>query len=242
MLHPARTGAGDAVARRRGRGRRDWWPLLKWVGLGAIFIAIGYAAHDAGTRLARIEVTRLEASRQEALAIQAALESDLRALATERDALRANLRILEGRLAREVPQGPLAELVAQLRARLAEPFPPPLLAEAIDRAAPVTRCAGPVVSRRFRIGIGPRGAEDDSTSFAEGMITVRAQAPATATDLTSGTTITFAGLGVAGGSRSVTGLPAETMLALGPAELRLVVGPSGVPGFVTASLTTCRPG
>ena len=89
--------------------------------------------------------------------------------------------------------------------------------------------------------IGPRGAEDDSTSFAEGMITVRAVAPATATDLNAATTVTFAGLGVEGGSATMTGLPAEASLMLGNTELRLVVGPSGVPGFAAASLTTCRP-
>lgn len=230
------------MRRRRGsRGRQNWWPLVKWLTVAGIFVAIGYAAHQAGSQLARLEVERLEANLQRSLATQRDLEQRNRDLQAERDTARTALAALRQRYDREVPQGEMAQLVARLRERLDAGLTPARMADVVARAEPASRCDGPVVSRRFRIGIGPRGAEDDSTSFAEGMITVRAVAPATATDLNAATTVTFAGLGVEGGSATMTGLPAEASLMLGNTELRLVVGPSGVPGFAAASLTTCRP-
>jgi hypothetical protein len=215
---------------------------VKWLALAGVLVAIGHAAHQAGSRLARFDVERLEAAARQAQATERELRQLTGQLRAERDTARAALLALQERHDREVPRGVMADVMQQVRARLDGGLTPARVAEALARAEPVTRCDGPVVARRFRIGTGPRGAEEDGTSFAEGMITVRAMAPVGGADPAETMVVTLSGLGVEGGRRTITGLPAEAILALGNMELRLTVAPSGLAGFATASLATCRPG
>ena len=230
------------MRRRRDRNRQNWWQAIKWLSIAGIFVAIGFAAHQTGTQLARADVERLSQRLLRSEANLRDLEQRNERLQSELNAARAAQAALQRRYDTEVPRGPVADLMAQLRGRMEAGLTTQRLAQVLDHAGAVERCGGPAVSRRFRIGIGPRGADDDTTTFAEGMIRVSAQAPVTAADPAQAAEVTIAGLGVAGGSRMRTGMPLEELLVLGNSELRLSVAPSGVPGFATASLTTCRPG
>jgi hypothetical protein len=208
----------------------------------SVFLAIGYTAHQTGTQLARADVERLNTQLVSSVATGQELGQRNAQLQSELNATRLAQGALQRRYDNEVPRGAIADLMSQIRARLDGELTTERLAQVIHQAEPVMLCDGPVVSRRFRIGMEQRGAGDDTTSFAEGMVRVRAVALGTATDLGQTTVVTFIGLGVEGGSLSITGLPAQMILALGNRALPLSVSASGVPGFVTASLTTCRPG
>ncbi len=233
---------GGAMRRRRNGSWQNWWRAGRWLAAAGLFLAIGYTAHQTGTVLARTDVDRLDSQLRVALAAGQELGQRNAQLQSELNAARASQAELQRRYDNEVPRGSVADLLAQMRTRMDGGVTTERVAQIIHDAEPMTRCDGPVISRRFRIGVEPRGAADDSTSFAEGMIRVRALVPSTATDLGQMTTITFTGLGVAGGSLTMSGLPARTLLALGNKELPLTVAASELGGFVTASLTTCRPG
>jgi len=230
------------MRRRQTRSWRGWWRAGKWLATASIFLAIGYTAHQAGTELARTDIDRVDAQLRLALAAGQELGQRNAQIQSELNAARASQAALQRRYDNEVPRGSVADLLGQIRTRMDGTLTAERLAQIIHDAEPMARCDGPVVSRRFRIGVEPRGAADDSTSFAEGMIRVRALVPATATDMEQLTAVTFTGLGVAGGSLTMSGLPAQIILALGNKELPLSVAASGVAGFATASLTTCRPG
>lgn len=230
-----------ASRRRRERNRRLLLGSLKWLLLLGALGGLGYAAHQAGTRLARIEVNRLAERLAETERQRNLLEAQNAQLRGELAEARAAARQIQQRYDAEVPRGALADLVALLRERLAARLEPERLRIAIQTAERLRRCDGPVVSRRFRIGIGPRATEEDSTSFAEGMIRVSALAPSAGEDIARSVVVTFSGLG-SGGPRSVTGLPATHVYVLDNMELRLTVTDSNIRGFATASLTTCRLG
>jgi hypothetical protein len=213
--------------------------LGKWLLILGIFAAIGYAAHQAGTRLARLDVDRLTRELQALERQRAALEEERARLRTVIESARSMQRALQQRYDAEVPRGALAEVVAGARERLAAGVDAARLQRALADAQDLRRCDGPAISRRFRIGVGARPTEDDSTSFADGMIRVSAVVPAVTENMTRNAVVTFDGLG-SGGERSVTGLPAEHAYVLDNRELRLRVSDSQVRGFASATLTTCR--
>ncbi len=230
-----------ATRRRRERNRRVLLGAAKWLFVLGILGALGYSAHEAGTRLARLDVDRLERRVLELEQQRAALEAQVGQLRAELADSRAATQQIQQRYNAEVPRGPLAGLTTLLRERLGTGLDADRLRIALQSAERLRRCDGPVVSRRFRIGIGARATEEDSTSFAEGLIRVSALAPAASEDITRTVVVTFSGLG-SGGPRSVTGLPATHAIVLDNHELRLTVSDSGIRGFATASLTTCRLG
>lgn len=213
----------------------------KWVIALGILGALGYSAHQAGTHLARLDVDRLERRVLELEQQRAALESQAVQLRNELAESRTATQQIQQRYNAEVPRGPLASLTTLLRERLASGLDADRLRIALQSADRLRRCDGPVVSRRFRIGVGARATEEDSTSFAEGLIRVTALAPAGTDDITRSVVVTFSGLG-SGGPRSVAGLPATHSIVLDNHELRLTVSDSQIRGFATASLTTCRLG
>jgi len=230
-----------ATRRRRERNRRLLLGTAKWLFALGILAALGYSAHEAGTQLARLDVDRLERRVLELEQQRAALEAQVGQLRSELAESRAATQQIQQRYNAEVPRGPLASLTTLLRERLASGLEADRLRLAVQSADRLRRCDGPVVSRRFRIGVGARATEEDATSFAEGLIRVSALAPAGSDDLVRSVVVTFSGLG-SGGPRSVTGLPANHAIVLDNHELRLTVTDSQVRGFATASLTTCRLG
>lgn len=227
---------------RQKRSRQNWWRTAKWLVWVIVFLTIGYTAHQTGTELARADVERLNSQLVVAVATGEELGQRNAQLQSALNATRLAQVALQRRYDNEVPRGAIAGLVSQIRTRVNGELTTERLAQVINQAEPAMLCDGPVVSRRLRVGIEQRGAGDDTTSFVEGMVRVRAVALGTATDLGQTTVVIFMGLGVEGGSLRITGLPAQTILALGNNALPLSVSASGVPGFVTASLTTCRPG
>ncbi|WP_372621947.1 hypothetical protein [Falsiroseomonas sp.] len=205
-----------------------------------VFVAIGYGAHETGTRLARLDVQRLERDLAEVAQQRAALQEQNARLRAELDDAQAANRHLQQRYDAEVPRGGAADVMAAARVRLAAGLDAVRLRQVIENAEQLRRCDGAGISRRFRIGVGSRATEEDSTSFAEGMIRVSALVPVVSDNLAGTTTVTFSGLG-SGGERSATGLPAEHLFVLDNRALRLRVTESTVRGFATATLTTCRP-
>jgi hypothetical protein len=232
---------GLAARRRRERKRQALLQVGKWLLMLSIFAAIGYAAHQAGTALARIEVERLAQRLAVIEQRSGQIDQQNAALRAELDEARAQNRQLQQRYDSDVPRGTAAAVMAAARERLAAGVTADRLQLAIRTAAPVRRCDGPTVSRRFRIGVGARLTEDDSTTFAEGMIRVSALVPAVTDDMARAVVVTFSGLG-SGGTRSATGLPASHVFTLDNHELRLTVTESQVRGFATATLTSCRIG
>jgi Skp family chaperone for outer membrane proteins len=71
--------------------------LGKWLLILGIFAAIGYAAHQAGTRLARLDVDRLTRELQALERQRAALEEERARLRTELESARSMQRALQQR-------------------------------------------------------------------------------------------------------------------------------------------------
>jgi len=228
------------LGRHQDRGRRRRQTLVaaaKWVLIIFIFVGIGYQAHQAGTLLAQADFRRASAELAQTQRRVAELDAERQRLRLERDEARAAQAQLQQRYDANVPTGGLAETLGLVRERLAGGLASERVQQAIRDAEETRRCAGSVVSRRFRIGVGTRAGEDDGTSFAEGLIAVTALSP-TASDLARQTAVTFSGLG-SGGPVTVTGLPASHVYVLNNRELRLAITESPVRGFAVASLTTC---
>jgi outer membrane murein-binding lipoprotein Lpp len=228
-----------AARRRRERNRQARGVLLtlgKWLVILGIFAGIGYAAHEAGTKLARIEVDRLGTQLAELEQQRAQLTEQNAALRAELQSARALGQQVQRRYDTEVPRGAEATIMAAVRERLSGGLNAERIRQVVRMAEPARRCSGPSVSRRFRIGTVGRNVDDDSTTFAEGMIRVGAAMPAGSEDAARTATVTFAGFGNA---RTATGLPAEHVFVVNNLELRLTVSESPVRGFAAAVLTTC---
>lgn len=229
---------------RRQRTRRFFLGVGKWLLIVVVLGAIGYEAHRTGSRLARSESERLAVELAAAQQQAALLGQDNARLRLELDQARQSEAGLQQRYDADIPTGTLADLLAETRTRLQAGLDGERLRQVILEAEPVRRCDGPAVFRRFRISAGTRLGPDDGTTFAEGLIRVAALAPVIADDMARNAVVTFSGLGSgglgSGGPASATGMPASHVFVLNNLELQLRVTESPIPGFATATLTTCR--
>jgi hypothetical protein len=231
-----------AFGRRRTRARRQQvtqaiLAVVKWSVLLAIFVGIGYQAYEAGSALARYETERLSAALAESERRGAELAAGNAELRARLEDTAGRLAALEQRYRTEVPAGFYAEAMRLARERSTAGVANERLLLALRGAENLRPCNGPAVSRRFRIGVGPRAAEEDGVTFADGLIRVQAAIDQPNDDVARTAVVTFAGVG---GGGTATGLPASHEFVVQNLQIRVTVTDTGPRGFATASMATCQ--
>jgi cell division protein FtsB len=226
--------------RTRRRWRMIWRGVLALVA-AAVFAGIGYSSYRAGSLLARLDVTALQADvdrltgdLQTLRAENARLQGDLAQTRQTADALRR-------RYDTDVPSGGLAALVDLVRQRLRDGLPQDRIAHVLREAASMRSCDGPAIRKRFAIQPAGPTATDDGVTLLDGLIRVTATAPAAAAEPAKAATVTIL-RGWSAEPIRLTGLPARQAITINNAELQLVVETSNVPGYAAVSLSTCGNG
>ncbi len=226
-------------SRSRDRARRRNAVILGVGRIAVVFVAIGavvYSSYQGGIALAEIKLVSL---RRDLAQVSAERDREHAARDAAQTALtQANERIatLQASYAADVPQGPLASVLQQARARIADGLPADRIAEALRNVRAVTPCEGRPNTKRFVLRPGSQPVAEDTVSFADGLITlfVTPAAEDPARSLTAyvtrfgSPTITLSGAS-----------PLRMALAIDNAELRLSVAQSELRGFVTASVSNC---
>ncbi len=157
----------------RGRRKRQaWGTVFRWcLWLGAIAAAVVYA-YNTGRDVAGKDTSKLETTVVE-------LRTAIAGLETDRDALTAKLAGAEQALAeaaaryqRDVPQGPVKDLAAQVTLRLAEGLDPERLAFVLDHVRNKQACDAAPQTKRFIVQTPLGTGANASVGFGDGTITV----------------------------------------------------------------------
>ncbi len=164
-------GLHDTHERRRRRARRA---LVRWLlGLGAI-IALAVAAYKTGSSLAEREIVELRqriAELSEQIEAVERQNTDLQAGLILKD---RRLKDAELRYERDVPEGPVAALMARIREKLDAGVEQDRLAFLIDSAGKSRACDNKPVTKRFIVRTPISRGANDSVSFANNRITITA--------------------------------------------------------------------
>lgn len=161
----------DPRTRYRNRSQQR---LSLMIGLGLMGLVSGGIGYGIGYQAARLD--------------QSGLQNDMSALSVERDRLQqtvtrlmadshsANVKYqqIEEQLQSELPQeGPMKEIVGQIRGQLTAGVDPERLANLIRTLSPPKNCADPEV-RRFIVQTPKNKVTDSGVAIAEGAIQVKA--------------------------------------------------------------------
>jgi hypothetical protein len=231
----------SGFSRQRSRRRRQiLLRLALWLVVAVVLVGIGYTSYRSGILLARMEVRGLEEDITR-------LTNQVEGLRVENDRLRMDLSTarqsadgMKRRYEADVPSGGLANLLGLVRDRLGAGVKEDRLAQVLREAENTRPCEGRITRKRFAIHVGGQGVEEPVT-LLEGLIQVSASAPASADDPAKAATVTIA-RAWATQPIKVTGMPVRQSIALNNAELKLVVEPSELRGYGTATLSLCGRG
>ena len=146
---------------------------------------------------------------------------------------------LKRRYDSDVPSGGLASLVALVRDRLGAGVREDRLAAVLKDAENTRACEGRFIRKRFPI-TAP-GQPEDTTTLLEGLIQVSASAPAGVDDPAKAATVLVGRVWASQPAR-LTGLPARLSVPINNAELKLLIEPSELRGYATATLSLCGKG
>ena len=159
--------------RRVRRRQKFWWGVFKYCFVLAIIIGLGVYSYLGGIDIAERKVQQqadrmaeLEAGLEAAQAEKAKLERDLQA--ADRRA-----KDWESRYQKDVPSGPITELIALMSEKLADGTDAERLSYLIANADSPRQCDEPV-TRRFLVATDFQGESKQSVGFANNTITVTA--------------------------------------------------------------------
>ncbi len=167
---------------RHKRRRQRRWSVLKWLLILSMLIAAGVFAHETGSQLARIDVTRLEQRVAELDAEAQATEQEKSNLRAQLAETRHELETWQERYSREVPTGDMADLLEVAAARLDNGVPADRLSFVIANASEERACTEGPTTRRFIVQTPLAGGAADAVSFANNSIIVTAQGPSATDD------------------------------------------------------------
>lgn len=232
-----RSGFSHQRSRRR---RQLWGRAALWLGIGLIFVGIGYSSYRSGALLARMEVRGLEDE-------IARLSGQVETFRAENDRLRADLTQvrqsadgIRRRYETDVPSGGLATLVSLMRDRLGAGVREDRMAQVLRDTENTRPCEGRFLRKRFAIQVAGQGTEE-SVTLLEGLLQVSASAPANSDDPAKMATVTIS-RAWASQPIKVVGMPVRQSIPLNNAELRLSVEASELRGYGTATLSLCGRG
>lgn len=236
-------GLHESRTRRRRKAR---WAVLKWVLALGLIVGAGIYAYDTGSEIAKTQITDLQREIDALTQRITALESENARLRADQIVAQQRLEEAKARYAQDVPTGPLATLLGQLREKLDAGVDQDRLAFLIASAANPRTCDDQPVTKRFLVRTPLYQGANDSVSFAEGAIVVTAEGEA-ATDAQGrveawfdpAKPVTLHLTRIGGDTVNKTGmLPLHVSLVAGQSEYRFaaVEGPQG---FVQISGDRC---
>lgn len=236
-------GLHESRTRRRRKAR---WAVLKWVLALGLIVGAGIYAYDTGSEIAKTQITDLQREIDALTQRITTLESENARLRADQIVAQQRLEEAKARYAQDVPTGPLATLLGQLREKLDAGVEQDRLAFLIASAANPRTCDEQPVTKRFLVRTPLYQGANDSVSFAEGAIVVTAEGEA-ATDAQGrieawfdpAKPVTLHLTRIGGDTVNKTGmLPLHVSLVAGQSEYRFaaVEGPQG---FVQISGDRC---
>jgi FtsZ-binding cell division protein ZapB len=162
--------------RRRRRHQRRM-AMIKWLMVLILLGGAGAFAYATGAKLARLEVETLEEKVASLNDRVDQLQAEKAALERKLNATRKDLETWKQRYREEVPSGPPAELLAQVKQRLDNGVDAERLSFVISQAKQDVECTGGPVTRRFLVQTPLSRGAADSVSFADNTVTVTASGP-----------------------------------------------------------------
>lgn len=243
-----RHGFHETRARSRRRGR-ILLGIAKWALLLAIFGAIGYYAHETGTRIAQRDTIELRRQVDELTAATQTLQRDKEQLLRDLTAMTARAEELRKRYESDVPTGAMSDVMRLARAKLAAGVTPARIAGVLGAVENARSCDDKPVSKRFIVRAGARApAVNDTVSFADRTITVSATGEQTIDgdgrpqawfDPAKPLTVVFTRIG---GAESVAKgvLPINHSVVMNDIEHRFVITPGDARGFVSVTSDSCK--
>jgi hypothetical protein len=211
-----------------------------WLTAAGIFVGIGYSSYQGGSMLARSEVTALEGDVRRLTAELENLRMENDRLQTDLSRSRQGADALKRRYDADVPSGGLASLLTVLRDRRTAGVRDERLAQVLRDAENTRPCEARFTRKRFAIQTGSQGNEE-GISLLEGLIQVSATAPGATDDLAKSTVVTINRAWTSQPIK-VTGMPVRQPIQINNIEMKLVVEPSDLRGYATATLSLCGRG
>lgn len=158
--------------RRRQHQRRV--ALIKWLLILMLLFGAGAFAYATGSKLARVEVERLEENVSDLNAQLDDLRGEKAALQKELGETEEALTTWKQRYESEVPRGHPAELLDLVKQRLANGMAAERLTFVIQQAQTEASCDLGPITRRFLVRTPLSRGAADSVSFADNTITLTA--------------------------------------------------------------------
>lgn len=240
-------GFHEARVRSRRRGR-IFLSIAKWAVLLAIFGAIGYYAHETGTRIAQRDTIALRSQVGELTTANQGLQREKDQLQRDLAAMTARAEDLRKRYESDVPTGAMSEIVKLVHDRLAAGVTPARITGVLAAVENTRRCDDKPISKRFVVKAGRGAGVNDTASFADRTISVSASGEVTLDgegrpqawfDPAKPVTVVFTRIG---GSETVAKgvLPLNHSIVMNDVEHRFVVTPGDARGFVTVTSDSCK--
>lgn len=238
----------SGYSRRRRRGHFGL-AVAKW---GAVLVVLGVAGalvYDFGRGRGEADIDRLEGTVNDLRAERQALAAENERLAQALEAERRRLADLEQAYQRDLPRGPLRELMALIDRRLAEGLAPAGLAAVIAAAEPARQCAGALERKRLRVGLDGAASGDGLGTFADGALTLRISGVAARTaegdahawfDAAKPVSVQIVRPG-GRNERWQDVLPLHPVIRIGNDEFRLTIAAADVRGLVQVAVQRCWP-
>ncbi|HLS69356.1 MAG TPA: type II secretion system protein [Kiloniellales bacterium] len=167
-------GLRDPYERRK--RQRRWTVIRTLLVLTVIAIAL-WIAYGAGRQVGQAQIDALQHQLDDSRITQERLEAESGRLAAVANNARQAETEWRQRYERDVPDGEMAELLAQARQRLEEGVELSRLAFVISAVERERDCRDEPVTRRFLVRTPLHRGGNDVASFAEGLFTVTASGP-----------------------------------------------------------------
>jgi len=231
--------------RRVRRRQKFWWGVIKWCFVLAIILGLGVYSYLGGIDIAERKVQQ-QADRM------AELEAGMEAAQSEKDKLERDLQAAnrrakewETRYQKDVPSGPITELIALMTEKIAAGTDSERLRYLITNADNPRQC-DEAVTRRFLVATDYQGEAQQSVGFANNTITVTASGISARDsdgniqawfDPKEKVEITFQPLG--GAAKASSGfLPLQYSLVQGNNQFEFNASP-GAQGYLTVTGRRC---
>lgn len=227
--------------------RRRRWRTARWLLATMFFLFLGISSYWTGSRLAVLEVTRLQQRVDELSMGVAELDDRNAGLRTQAVEAGKDAAQWQARYKAEVPSGKSRELFALLQSQIEKGADPDRVAFLVRTAADERSCDKATQTRRFLVRTPLYAGANDAVTFARNTITVTAQGASSSNaegqaeawfDPAKPVTLWFA---VPGGARSeATGaLPLHHSLVRGDSEYRFSIVAAERRGFVSVTAERC---
>jgi hypothetical protein len=228
--------SGISRERRRRRQRLLGRAVLVLAAV-AVFVGIGYSAFLSGSKLAMLQVADLKAEiarqtkqLQDSAAESARLQDSLTRAQEATNQLRH-------RYEADVPSGPLAGLVQQLKDKMAAGQPPERIGKVLGELETAPPCAERVTRKRAEIQTGSQGA-DNTVTFMDGLLQVSVAMRGDSADPAKATAVTIT-RAWATQPITTTGLPVRQTITVNGVDTTLTVEPADLRGYAAVTFSTC---